>query len=103
MVNPFTAAQRNCQQVILECDALQVVQEIGSLNSDPFDHGLLIEDIKTRLWDFASSRVTHVRRSANVVAHKLAKLALSPNFTSFWFEVPPKCVQDTLIHDCMRS
>lgn len=79
------AAQRNCQQVILECDALQVVQAIGSLISDPSDPGLLIEDIKTSLRDFASTRVTHVRKFANVVAYKLA---LSSNFTSCWYEVP---------------
>lgn len=48
-------------QIIVECDALQVVQAIGSLTCDSFAHGLLFEEIKYSLRGFDSARVQHVR------------------------------------------
>ncbi|CAN6720627.1 unnamed protein product [Malus baccata var. baccata] len=44
--------------------------------------GILWDDIKDGLRVFVESKVCHVRRSANVVAHCMAKFTLSSDFNS---------------------
>lgn len=46
------AIQHNWQHVIMESDALQVVQAIGSLNCGSSATRLLLDDIKTSLRGF---------------------------------------------------
>lgn len=97
------AIQRQWQHVVLECDALQVVQAIGSPSCGLSATSLLIEDVKTSLRSFISMRVSHIRRSANLVAHRMAKLALISIVSSCWFNVPPTSIQDAFLQDCMLA
>ncbi|RXI07952.1 hypothetical protein DVH24_014518 [Malus domestica] len=63
---------------------------------------ILVEDIREGLRVFVESKVCHVCRS-NVAAHCMAKLALSSNFNSCWFEEPPYSLSEVLLQDCMLS
>lgn len=54
------------------------------MSSSGFD--LIIEDIKARLTDFAISKLCHVRRTANAVAHRFVKLVLISSYSSCWFD-----------------
>ncbi|CAN6713261.1 unnamed protein product [Malus baccata var. baccata] len=71
------ALQRNVQCIILECDALQVVQGVGSLKRGSSSSDLLLEDVQEYLRCFGSSKFSHISRSANGPAHRMAKLALN--------------------------
>ncbi|KAB2610943.1 hypothetical protein D8674_018975 [Pyrus ussuriensis x Pyrus communis] len=95
------AAQWHWRLVILESNALQVVQALHSPHCGVSTIGLLIEDVKARLQSFATVKVNHICRFANVVPHSMAKLALSSTVPSLWFEVPPVIIQDAMLHDCM--
>lgn len=81
MIDPYTTeilaaceglrlvVQRHWQHVILENDALQVVQVICSPSCGFLATGLLlIEDVKISLQNFSTVRVSHIRRSANLTA-----------------------------------
>nr|XP_028956464.1 uncharacterized protein LOC114824203 [Malus domestica] len=53
------AIQRQWQHIVLECDALQVVQVIGSPSCGLSTTGLLIEDVKTSLQSYMFVKVSH--------------------------------------------
>ncbi|RXI06037.1 hypothetical protein DVH24_018079 [Malus domestica] len=96
------AAQRHWRVVILESNALQVVQALHSPHCGVSATGLLIEDVKASLQSFATVKVNHICTSTNVVTHSMAKLAFSSTVPSLWFEVPPVItIQDALLHDCI--
>jgi ribonuclease HI len=82
--------EHNFQDVILEGDALQVVKEVNSDKHCSSYFGHLVEDVKNGLRSLNSAKFSHVRRSANVVAHELALLA-STHVTDVirWNVLPP--------------
>lgn len=59
---------------------------------------LLVDDIRTSLRGFEASQVCYVRWSANDVAHRMAKLALSSAFEFCWFEEPPNLIVGALFN-----
>ncbi|KAB2624183.1 hypothetical protein D8674_015843 [Pyrus ussuriensis x Pyrus communis] len=61
-------------QVVLENDALQVVQNLGSMQMCSTPLGLIVEDIKSLLQNFGDVRVCHIRKNDNVIEYRLAKL-----------------------------
>lgn len=61
------------QNIILEGDALQVVNLLLSKSSDLSEGGMLILDTRNLLNTFICWSTSHVPRDANVVAHTLAK------------------------------
>jgi hypothetical protein len=66
---------------------------------DRSSHGTLVEDIKETLKDFSGFSVKHVRRSANGVAHLLAKLGCENKLCKVWVN-PPDSVVSTLALEC---
>ncbi|TQD75221.1 hypothetical protein C1H46_039262 [Malus baccata] len=64
-------------QVVLENDALQVVQlqNLGSMQMCSTPLGLIVEDIKSLLQNFGDVRVCHICKNVNVMDYRLAKLA----------------------------
>ncbi|KAB2623922.1 hypothetical protein D8674_037875 [Pyrus ussuriensis x Pyrus communis] len=89
------------QCIILESDALQVVQGVGSLKRGSSSLDLLLDDVRECLRGFGSSKICHARRSANSAAHRMVKLALDFSSTFHWFEEPPELIQGILLDDCM--
>jgi hypothetical protein len=83
--------------VILEGDALEVVQ---ALNREDFlcgRYGAFINDARCLLQQVQNWKVCHVKRVANEVAHKLAKLAFSFSEERLWTEDFPRCVRELVI------
>ncbi|KAL5843786.1 hypothetical protein ACOSQ4_009744 [Xanthoceras sorbifolium] len=63
--------------VCVESDAASVVKQLSSRVSSCSDIGLILDDILSLVVNFADLSFSSVRRSANIVAHGLAKFALS--------------------------
>jgi ribonuclease HI len=72
------------RKIIMEGDALQIVQALRSTGGGRYSYGLIIEDMHQLLQRFSEFSVQHVRREANRAAHKLAKLALSLGEDKIW-------------------
>jgi hypothetical protein len=81
------------RSVILEGDALEVVQELKRVNEDAGHLGNLIGEIHVLLRRFDCWSFIHVKREGNKVAHTLAKYAISHPQNCVWFDsFPPLCV-----------
>jgi hypothetical protein len=83
--------------VILEGDALEVVQ---AMNREEFScgrYGALINDAKILLQQVQHWKVRHVKRAANAAAHRLAKLAFSFSEERLWIKDFPLCVREIVI------
>ncbi|KAL5854464.1 hypothetical protein ACOSQ4_004266 [Xanthoceras sorbifolium] len=63
--------------VCVESDAAPVVKQLSSRVISCSDIGLILDDILSLVVNFADLSFSSVRRSANIVAHGLAKFALS--------------------------
>jgi hypothetical protein len=63
------------RKVVLETDCATTVVKMVDKELDRSIHGPIVEEIKGLLQDFEEVRVKHVRRSGNMVAHKLAKFS----------------------------
>jgi len=83
-------------QVHLEGDSLNVVSILKKTGPCCTSLGHLIED--TRLWlqRLDPFCVYHVRRDANLVAHRVAKLAISQLLNEVWLEDCPSFLQDVI-------
>jgi hypothetical protein len=73
-------------RLILEGDALQIVQALRLTGGRWYPYGLVIEDTQRLFKNFQECSVSHVFRNANVEAHKLAKLAFSIGENKVWLE-----------------
>jgi hypothetical protein len=80
-------------KLVLEGDALQIVQALRSTGDRWCPYGLIIEDTRRMLRNFQECSVNHVRREANVEAHKLAKLSFSVGENKVWLEDFPISVR----------
>jgi hypothetical protein len=63
--------------VVLEGDSLEVVQALNNKDCSWARYGTLINDAKLMLLCVQQWSIIHVRRQANGVAHRIAKMALS--------------------------
>jgi hypothetical protein len=57
----------------------------------------IIEDLRIILRSLRRWRIVHVKREANIAAHKLAKEAARKPIDCIWLEEPPNCIFDTII------
>jgi ribonuclease HI len=94
------ARDQGVQKLILETDCSGIVTKLVSSELDRSVHGPLVEDIKKLLQDFGEIKVQHARRSANEVAHRLAKEGCSNKICNTWVGVPPDWVVNLLDTDC---
>lgn len=81
--------------IVLESDCLNLVKATQSDMEDSA-FGMIVEDIKQDLLSLNSSFFSHVFRESNLVAHKLARLALSCSSPSRWVGAPPGELQGLL-------
>jgi ribonuclease HI len=63
----------NLRRVVLESDSLGVVSQLKQMEKDRSSHGPLVEEIKGMLRSLDDYEVRWARRTANGVAHVLAK------------------------------
>ncbi|KAK4407848.1 hypothetical protein Sango_0365800 [Sesamum angolense] len=64
----------NC---IIEGDYIQIVHKLNSKETAYSDIGPVLHDIRSSLDDFANFKICFVRRSANLAAHHLPRVALN--------------------------
>ncbi|KAL6179664.1 hypothetical protein ACLB2K_046336 [Fragaria x ananassa] len=81
--------------IVLESDCLNLVKATQSDMEDSA-FGMIVEDIKQDSLSLNSSFFSHVFRESNLVAHKLARLALSCSSPSRWVGAPPGELQGLL-------
>ena len=93
------AIERGFQSVHLELDSLPVVQMLNDRHKCMAAVGSCIEEIKERLHTRAEYRVTWVRRTANVAAHKLAKVGVGDELCKVWLGSPPDFVLSVISDD----
>ena len=77
------------QRVILEGDALGLIQALKSQEQNLSPLGLLVEDVKVYSNHFQRVLYSHVKRNGNSVAHSLAKHAISIPDLQVWMEDVP--------------
>lgn len=84
---------------MLESNSQGFVQAFHSSALDLSSSGLLVSDCKSIVKDITSCKVVFIRRSANIVAHTLARAALSMSGHEEWIGVPPLIISDVLCSD----
>jgi hypothetical protein len=84
-------------EVILEVDLMEVVQALNQEDCSWGRYGSLINEAKLLLQQVYRWKVSHVTRTANEVAHRLAKFALFLGEERLWCEEYPPCIHDIVI------
>ena len=91
------AQELQLSQVILESDALVVVQALND-NSTGSELGHILQGIQLVRESFEFCSFKHVNRDFNVVAHELAQLARNEESSCLWYGVPPTPAVSVLVH-----
>ncbi|KAL6199081.1 hypothetical protein ACLB2K_028868 [Fragaria x ananassa] len=86
--------------VVFESDCLKLVQATKHQEEDDSGFGVIVADIQHGLAELNSSFFSHVFRQSNLVAHKLAKLALDSANSVSWAGSPPVDLQGLLASSC---
>ena len=95
----FSFARVGFPNVILEGDALGLIQALKSQEQNPCPLGLLVEDVKIYSSRFQRVLYSHVKRNSNSVAHYLARHVISiPDF-QVWMEDVPSHIVSVLHSD----
>ncbi|KAI7992369.1 hypothetical protein LOK49_LG12G02674 [Camellia lanceoleosa] len=92
--------------VHLEGDSLTVVNAFMAANCAEFElagFGPLIMEARQVSSSFHSFMVSHVRRTGNVVAHRLARLAIFSPGLRVWMEEVPTSVASAVYLDVAGS
>jgi hypothetical protein len=90
------AKEMGSVKLILESDCAGAMSKLRSGELDRSAQGPLVEDIKARLGEFEDVLITHVRRSCNEVAHRLAKAGCRNKISESWVGTPPSFVMNAL-------
>ncbi|KAG8650771.1 hypothetical protein MANES_07G069794v8 [Manihot esculenta] len=87
-------------QIVLESDALTVVKALlSSSTSDFSSFGSLVDDCKSLIAEMNSVSVSFVPRSANSVAHLIARAASTISDRIEWLSTPPQLIVHALMLD----
>jgi ribonuclease HI len=88
-------------EIILEGDSMEVVQALNQEDSSWGRYGFFINDAKILLQQVQHWKVSHVKRTANEVAHRLAKYALFFGEERLWCEEYPPCIHDIVTTEAL--
>ena len=87
-------------QIVLESDALTVVKALlSSSTSDFSSFGSLVDNCKSLIAEMNSVSVSFVPRSANSVAHLIARAASTISDRMEWLSTPPQLIVHALMLD----
>jgi hypothetical protein len=99
LVGVQEACKRHMVPLLVESDCLSIVQALQSAVLDFSELGFLLEDLRQMLSVASAASLSHIYRSANAVAHLLAREA-GVNHRSFeFFSVAPSFLKAALSHD----
>lgn len=90
--------QLGFKKCIFETDAKMVVDACKGTQGRSYFHTIVLDCVES-FKHFDAVLVEYVHRSANVVAHTLAKATLSMSGFQEWFNVTPDFISDVLISD----
>lgn len=90
------ATELHEERVHVELDSQGLVQMLNQAMKNMSVTGPWVEEIKTMLRSFSEFKVSWVRRSANVAAHKLAKVGVGDELCNVWLRAPPDFVLDVI-------
>ena len=93
------AQEAGVRKLVLETDCMGVVSKLKNGELDRSVHGPLVEEIKELLKTFDDRKIMHVRRSANGVAHTLAKRGCDNKCCNSWVGSPPSLIVNVLEND----
>ncbi|XP_019150316.1 PREDICTED: uncharacterized protein LOC109147128 [Ipomoea nil] len=85
--------------IILESDCLNFCTAFNSVISDFSYVGLVVKQCVSIARDMGSVKVSHVKRSANRVAHALARVTVSLSDSGVWYGIPPICIENVLTQE----
>jgi hypothetical protein len=85
------------QRIILEGDALEIVQALRNKDPSWSRYGQLIEDTKAKLNSLPFWTVSHVCRNANEPAHRLAQAAIHQSCEGVWLQNIPGFIQNLVL------
>lgn len=85
--------------IIFESDSQLLVRAFHTNSLDNSYAGAVLDDCKVLLASFNSFLVNHVLRSANQVAHVLARESGSRSDPRCWVDVPPSCISSFLLSE----
>ena len=90
------AIDLNFRRVHVELDCLTLVKKLNDSQKNFSAAGPWVEEIKAMLRSMEESKVTWIRRSGNVAAHKLAKVGEGENRSEIWVGTPPDFILDVI-------
>ncbi|XP_031094434.1 uncharacterized protein LOC115998904 [Ipomoea triloba] len=83
---------RYLNNVIVESDCLNFCSSFNSVSQDFSYVGLIVKQCRLIANDIGNIVVRHVKRSANHIAHVLARATGSSSVLGFWDVIPPDCI-----------
>ncbi|GMN40729.1 hypothetical protein TIFTF001_009947 [Ficus carica] len=86
--------------IVVETDAINVVSAVSD-NTEFSLEGPILEDVKQLLAQLWNPGVYHIRRSANHVAHLLARFGFNSNCTNVWICETPIIVSNVVSFDAI--
>ncbi|KAL8113302.1 hypothetical protein AgCh_020567 [Apium graveolens] len=89
------------KRCVFETDAKELVEACRSAQGNTYFH-LIVLDCIDLLKHYDEVLVDYVPRSANVVAHELARATYSMSGVHEWVDTPPDCIRDVLIIDSIE-
>jgi ribonuclease HI len=89
-------------KIILETDNMGVVSKLTSVLKDRSAAGPLVEEMKALLRAFDDHAIRWARRSANGVAHNLAREGCGSETCKTWFSISRDCIVNNLALDIPR-
>lgn len=87
------------QRIILEGNAMQVVNAVKAEDRKWSSFGQLMEDIRGVLNTLQDWKICHVKREVNGIAHILAKIAVQRVIDHAWIEETPICIVDNVLFE----
>ena len=86
-------------KVIIELDAQQLIQALNNSVSDHSYYGVLVDDCKILSKDLSECLFVFAKRSANHVAHVLARAVGSTTDRGVWLYNPPSFIFEVMYLD----
>ncbi|XVF16687.1 hypothetical protein REPUB_Repub10bG0053700 [Reevesia pubescens] len=90
-------------RILLEGDALTIINRVSSMETDLSPIGHLVEEIKDLRGTFIHAGITHTSRKRNMAAHSMAKYALEISAEEIWIEEHPTCLDNILFSECSQN
>ncbi|XP_019191037.1 PREDICTED: uncharacterized protein LOC109185555 [Ipomoea nil] len=84
--------EQHHMSIIVESDCLSFCNAFNSSSFDLSYVGLIVKQCLSIPRDIGNVSITHVRRSANCVAHELARATGSTAVSGVWIDIPPACI-----------